>query len=78
MKKEINCSANITPNIISKEVFEKEIELCKRLSKENGGKCCWGSCDNCGVILCLYKLYKGEVVDEADKIKELKDSILRE
>lgn len=77
MKEQLNCKTGITQNIISKEIFEKETELCKKLSKENGEKCCWGNCDNCGVIPCLYKLYKGEVIDQADKIKELKDKFIK-
>lgn len=72
----INCQNNLMPNIISKETFEKEIELCRKLSEENGGKCCWGSCSACGVIPCLYKLYKGEVVDETEKVSNLKKQFL--
>lgn len=74
---ELNCQNNLNLNIISKEVYEKEVELCRKLSKENGGKCCWGTCESCGVIPCLHKLYKGEVVDAADKVKELKDQFLK-
>lgn len=66
------------PKIISEEVFKKEIELCKKLNKENGGKCCWGTCDNCGVIPCLYKLYKGEVIDNKSEIKELKKNLMKD
>lgn len=73
---EINCQNDLNPNIISKEVYEKEVELCRKLSKENGGKCCWGTCESCGVIPCLYKLYKGEVIDDAHKIIELKNLFL--
>lgn len=64
-------------NIIGREVFEKEIELCQKLFKENNGQCCWGSCDSCGVIPCLYKLYKGEVIDGADEVRELRNKFLK-
>ena len=39
---------------ISKETFEKEINMCKKLAHENGKKCNWGECDKCGVIPLLY------------------------
>ncbi|MDD2909842.1 MAG: hypothetical protein PHU74_02875 [Candidatus Pacebacteria bacterium] len=74
--KNINCKTGLCPNVINEEVFKKEIELCKKLNKKNGGKCCWGTCDNCGVIPCLYKLYKGEVVDDENDIKELKKNLM--
>ncbi|MDD4290541.1 MAG: hypothetical protein PHH83_04740 [Patescibacteria group bacterium] len=75
---EINCKTGINPKIINEEVFKKEVELCRKLNKENGGKCCWGTCENCGVIPCLYKLYKGEVIDDENELKELKESLLEE
>ena len=74
----INCKTGLIPKIISEEVFKREIELCKKLNKENGGKCCWGNCDNCGVIPCLYKLHKGEVIDNDDEIKKLKEEIFND
>lgn len=77
MKKQLNCKTSLKPNIIDRDIFEKEINLCKKLKKENDGKCCWGVCDNCGVIPCLYKLYKGKVIDEKDRLKELKDKLLK-
>lgn len=64
-------------NLITEELFNKETNLCKQLSEENNGKCCWGNCENCGVIPFLYKLYKGEVIDDEDKIKELKKRFLK-
>jgi len=62
---------------INKEVFEKEIELCKKLSKENKGKCGWGKCKDCGVLLLLRKLYKGELIEDKDEIKKIKNDILK-
>jgi hypothetical protein len=74
---ETNCQSGLRSNIINKEVFEREAELCRKLHKENNGKCCWGSCDSCGVIPCLYKLYKGEVIDEKDKVNAPKERFLK-
>lgn len=62
-------------NAISKKVFEKEISMCKKLNKENKGKCNWGKCERCGVIPLLYKLGKGEVLENAKKLKAAKKSI---
>jgi len=56
---------------MKKEVFDKEINLCKRLSKENKGKCAWGICKNCGVVPLLYKLYKGKLLEKPAEIKEV-------
>ena len=74
----INCKTGLIPNVITREVFEREVELCKKLNKENGGKCCWGTCDNCGVIPFLFKLYKGEIIDDEKEIKELKKDIFKQ
>lgn len=62
--------------IMEKEIFEKEIALCRELSKKNGGKCNWGECEKCGVIPLLYKLSKGKVYEKIDEIKKLKRIIL--
>ncbi len=59
---------------MEKEVFEKEVAICRKLSKKNGGKCSWGECEKCGVVPLLYKLGKGEFYenkDEIDKIKKI-------
>jgi len=48
------------PPVISKEIYEKELEMCRKLHKE--GKCCWGDCNKCGVIPLLYKLYTGKII----------------
>lgn len=62
---------------MKKEVFEKEISMCKELSQKNGGKCNWGECDKCGVIPLLYKLAKGEIVEKADEVEKLKKVVLQ-
>ena len=33
---------NVAGNNMEKEIFEKEIAMCRELSKKNGGKCKWG------------------------------------
>lgn len=60
---------------MEKEIFEKELTMCKKLSKKNNGRCKWGECEKCGVIPLLYKLGKGEYYDEEDKVKELKKNV---
>lgn len=62
--------------IMTKEIFEKEIAMCRELSKKNGGKCNWGECEKCGVIPLLYKLGKGEIYEKTDEVKKLKRNIL--
>lgn len=55
---------------LSKEVFDKEIAICKKQFKN--GKCAWGECDRCGVIPLLVKLHKGELLEDLNKIAEVK------
>lgn len=64
-------------NIIKKEVFDREISICQTLSKEKKGKCVWGICKDCGVIPFLYKLHKGELLEDPIKIAETKNKILK-
>lgn len=61
---------------MEKDIFEKELALCRKLSKKNNGKCNWGECERCGVIPLLYKLYKGRLLESRDEIKEVRDSEL--
>jgi hypothetical protein len=62
---------------MEKEVFEKEIAMCQKLSRKNGGKCNWGECQKCGVIPLLYKLGKGEFYDIKEEIDKIKKSVLQ-
>jgi len=55
-----------------KDIFDKEVALCKKLSKKNKGKCAWGKCGSCGVIPLLYKLHKGELLEDPVKISKIK------
>lgn len=66
----------INQNKMEKDIFEKELALCRKLSKKNNGKCNWGECERCGVIPLLYKLYKGRLLESRDEIKEVRDSEL--
>ena len=63
-------------NIINKSVFDREIEMCKKLSKENKGKCKWGKCKDCGVLFLLHKLYKDELIENKNEIKKIRKIIL--
>jgi len=77
MSKKITCKTGLKKEIISKEVYERERELCQQLSRENGGKCGWGKCSECGVLPLLEKLYKGILVEDEQEIRELKKIVTR-
>jgi len=74
-KNKITCKTELKKNVIKKEVFDREIALCKMLSKENRGKCGWGKCKDCGVIPLLYKLHKGKLLEKPAEIKKAKSRI---
>ncbi len=76
-KKEITCKTGLKKNIIKKEVFDREIALCKILAKKQSGKCSWGKCKECGVIPLLYKLYKGQLLEKPIDIKKAKYKIIK-
>lgn len=63
---------------MQKEIFEKEIAMCKKLSKKNGGKCNWGECEKCGVVPLLHKLFKGEFYETKDEVEKIKKDALQE
>ena len=67
---------SVAGNNMKKETFEKEIAMCRELSKKNGGKCNWGECEKCGVAPLLYKLGEGKVVEKEDEVERLKRDIL--
>ncbi|MFH1582654.1 MAG: hypothetical protein ABIA08_02780 [bacterium] len=75
--KKITYKTGLKKNIIKKEVFDREIALCKQLSKENKGKCGWGKCKDCGVIPFLYKLYKEKLLEKPIEIKKAKSKITK-
>jgi len=74
-QKKLTCKTGLKPNIINKEVFEREIALCKKLSKKNNGNCGWGVCKDCGVIPLLIKLHKGKLLEDPEEIKKAKGRI---
>lgn len=49
--------------------------MCRKLSRENGGKCNWGECETCGVIPLLYKLHKGVLLEKKEEIEAVKKKI---
>ena len=55
--------------------FEKEIALCRKLARKNGGKCNWGECAQCGVVPLLYKLGKGEMYENKDEVERIKKGL---
>ncbi len=74
IKNNESCKEGLAKNIINKDVFDREIALCQKLAKENSGKCGWGKCMDCGVIPLLYKLHKGELLEDG-AAKEVKEEI---
>ncbi len=74
--KKLSCKTGLKKRVIEKTIFDREIELCKKLSKENKEKCGWGKCKDCGVLFLLYKFYKGKLVEDKDEIKKIRKSIL--
>lgn len=76
-KKALTCKTGLKKEIINKETFERELSLCKMLSNENNQKCGWGSCEKCGVIPLLYKLHKGQLIENPEEITKIKDEILK-
>jgi len=77
MKSKLTCKTGLKKNIIKKEVFDREVALCKKLAKENKGKCGWGKCKECGVIPLLYKLHKGKLLEKPAEIKKAKSKTIR-
>ena len=77
MKDKLTCKTGLKKNIIKKEVFDREVALCKKLAKENKGKCGWGRCKDCGVIPLLHKLYKGKLLEKPSEIKKAKSKLTK-
>ncbi|MEK7123113.1 MAG: nucleoside deaminase [Patescibacteria group bacterium] len=70
---DLTCKTDLTPGSIDEEIFNREIALCKKLSKENDRGCCWGKCADCGVLPLLVKLHKGIVIDDQEELAKLKN-----
>lgn len=72
----LTCKTGLKKNVISQEVFDREIALCKMLHQENGKKCGWGMCAQCGVIPLLYKLYKGQLIEKPEELNKIRKELL--
>jgi hypothetical protein len=70
------CHTGLAPNVLGKEVFERELALCKKLYQENNGSCHWGECEHCGVIPLLYKLHKGVLLEDQSTVEKTKKNEL--
>ncbi|MEI8343640.1 MAG: hypothetical protein WCF93_01665 [Candidatus Moraniibacteriota bacterium] len=62
--------------MISKETFDTEISLCRKMYKKKSG-CAWGRCENCAATLLLHKLYCGEIIENGDAVAKFKENILK-
>ncbi|MDD3007037.1 MAG: hypothetical protein PHX30_05690 [Candidatus Pacebacteria bacterium] len=60
---------------IGKDIFDREVSMCKKLNRKNDGGCNWGKCQSCGVIPMLYKLHKSELLEKSEEIEEIKANI---
>ena len=78
MPDKLNCKTGLEPNIIEQEVFDRELALCKKLNNENTGSCGWGKCETCGVIPLLYKLHKGELLEDEKVINDIKNKLFKD
>jgi len=58
-----------------KDIYDKEVDICKQAFKENKG-CNWGKCEDCGVVPLLHKLNTGEVVEDKEEVNKLKNNII--
>lgn len=76
-KNKLTCKTGLKKNIIKKEVFDREIALCKMLSKEHKGKCGWGICKKCGVVPLLYKLHKGKLLEKPADLTKIRKKIFK-
>ena len=73
--KALTCKTGLKKGIVKKEVFERELALCKKLSRKHKGKCGWGECKKCGVVPLLYKLRKGKLLEKPAEIAKAKNKI---
>ena len=49
--------------------------MCRKLYKKSKG-CKWGKCADCGVVPLLYKLYKGEVIENKRDVNKFRNKVL--
>lgn len=60
----------------SQNSYSQEFEMCRDLHTKQWG-CNWGKCDSCGAIPLLHKMKTGKVIESANDIRTLKDSIFK-
>lgn len=77
MENKLTCRTGLKKNIIKKEVFDREVALCRMLAEKHRGKCGWGKCKDCGVVPFLYKLHKGKLLEKPGEIKKIKNQIFK-
>jgi len=63
--------------IVSKDTFDKEIQMCRELNRKNSGRCNWGECNRCGVLPFLIKLHEGKLLETSSEINEFKEKIFK-
>jgi len=76
LNKKLTCKAGLKKCLIKKSVFDREVVLCKKLSRENKSKCGWGKCKECGVVFLPYKLYEGRLIEDKSEIGKIRKDIL--
>jgi hypothetical protein len=74
--KRTTCKTGLKKGVINKNIFDREVDLCKKLSRENKGKCGWGKCKNCGVLFLLHKFYRKELIEKKEEIKKIRKDFL--
>jgi hypothetical protein len=77
MEQEAESRAGFQPGI-SGETFDREMGMCAKLYRENGGKCCWGKCADCGVIPLLTKLRVGKLLEAAQDVEQAKAEVFKD
>ncbi len=60
---------------MTSDEVEKEFSICRELYFQNKGGCHWGKCKDCGLIPALHKLSTGEVLENKESIKALKERV---
>lgn len=61
---------------INKNIFEKEINICREQYKKQKG-CNWGECEKCGVVPLLVKLEKGKLIEDKNEVYNIREKYLK-
>lgn len=73
-----SCASGLKPGLIDQKTFERELGMCGKLHRQNGGRCCWGECAKCGVIPLLYKLGEGKLLETDEEVAAAKEGAFKE